>query len=57
MNRERGFGKRLIEDQLPLDIDAAGRIDFTPEGVRATVKVPVSAGLVTMPQAPPGGTA
>jgi two-component sensor histidine kinase len=45
-----GFGRRLIEEELPIDLDAAGRIDFAEDGVLASVAVPLSTGLVSLPR-------
>jgi two-component system CheB/CheR fusion protein len=50
-DRDRvGFGRRLIEEELPIDIDAAGRIDFVDGAVSASVAVPLSTGLVSVSQ-------
>jgi hypothetical protein len=37
----------LIEEQLAIDVDAAGRIEFLPGGVVASIAVPLSAGVVS----------
>jgi hypothetical protein len=47
-----GFRRRLIEEELPIDLDAAGRIDFVEGGVSASIAVPLSTGLVSLPQPP-----
>jgi PAS domain S-box-containing protein len=49
--RRRGFGTRLIERSLALDLDGDVRIEFAPTGVVCTVDAPL------MTVAPPTGSA
>jgi len=46
-----GFGRRLIEEQLAIDIHAEASIEFVPAGVNARIALPLSGGLVMMPPA------
>lgn len=38
---KRGFGSTLIERALAHDMSAEAKIEFLPEGVRATVHAPI----------------
>lgn len=39
--RRRGYGSHLIEHALPYQLNAATRLDFTPDGVRCEIVVPL----------------
>ena len=39
---KRGFGSMLIERALGHDLSGKATIEFLPEGVRATVRAPLS---------------
>lgn len=39
--RRRGYGRELIEEALPYELDAATRLDFTEEGVRCEIELPL----------------
>jgi two-component sensor histidine kinase len=49
--KRRGFGTRLIERSLALDLDGSVRIEFSPGGVVCTVEAPL------MPEIPPSAGA
>ncbi len=44
--RRRGFGSTLIEQGLPYDLGAATSLDITPDGVRCTIELPMTSGLI-----------
>jgi two-component sensor histidine kinase len=37
----RGYGRELIEEALPYELDAETRLDFTEEGVRCRIELPL----------------
>ncbi len=43
-----GFGRDLIEQGLPYDLDAVTSLDFAPGGVRCTVELPLGARVVAL---------
>jgi two-component sensor histidine kinase len=40
----KGFGARLIERGLSLELDGQARLDFEPAGLVCTIEMPVPAG-------------
>jgi two-component system CheB/CheR fusion protein len=54
-----GFGRRLIERGLPYDLEAVTSLEFTPEGVRCTVELPLGPRVIALAEdemAGPGTT-
>jgi two-component sensor histidine kinase len=52
----RGFGTRLLERGLAVQIGGAVSLDFAPSGLRCHIRVPASAGPGTAGSPPaPGG--
>jgi two-component system CheB/CheR fusion protein len=43
-----GFGRRLIERGLPYDLEAVTSLEFTPEGVRCTVELPLGPRVIAL---------
>jgi PAS domain S-box-containing protein len=39
---KRGFGRHLIEQALPYDLDAETRFDLTPDGVHCEIRLPLT---------------
>jgi two-component system CheB/CheR fusion protein len=54
-----GFGRRLIERGLPYDLEAVTSLEFTPDGVRCTVELPLGPRVIALAEdemAGPGTT-
>jgi len=49
--RHRGFGRELIENTLPYELDAFTRFELTPGGLRCTVDLPLNARTTNTPVA------
>jgi two-component sensor histidine kinase len=45
----RGFGTMLVERGLAHELSGKARIDFAPQGVRATLRAPVGAAVAVGP--------
>ena len=58
-DRRRGFGTELIERTLRYELDAQARLEFTPDGVRCAITVPLTETIVAGggPNARAGGVA
>ena len=46
--KRTGFGRDLIEQGLPYDLDAVTSLDFAPGGVRCTVELPLGERVVAL---------
>jgi two-component sensor histidine kinase len=42
----RGFGSRMIERGIALELDGEVRLDFQPEGVQCLIRLPMSERIV-----------
>jgi two-component sensor histidine kinase len=41
-SRRKGYGTELIERALPYQLSARTRLEFTPDGVRCEIRVPIT---------------
>lgn len=50
--RRRGFGSELIERTLAYELGASAALDFTPDGLRCTIDLPLAERIAILGEAP-----